>query len=175
MVIFLRVTTGSQPMGGVNRTPTQAACTDAHSVSQHILNRLTTFHHAWLKSWKAQDYTSLFPEHLSSTCHVSFLAAPDSDHEQKFSHPFHPLLPSFRQPHQHTQALWFTINVYPAKFHGRVADQHKSHLLQKMHGKPTREETFFRRGISSNSSGPAHWASASSAADTTTSAANQRS
>ena len=32
--------------GTVNRTPTQTACTDAHSVSQHILNRLATFHHA---------------------------------------------------------------------------------------------------------------------------------
>ena len=30
----------------VNRTPTQTACTDAHSVSQHILNIMITFHHA---------------------------------------------------------------------------------------------------------------------------------
>ena len=30
----------------VNRTPTQTACTDAHGVSQHILNRMITFHHA---------------------------------------------------------------------------------------------------------------------------------
>ena len=30
----------------VNRTPTQTACTDAHSVSQHILNRMITLHHA---------------------------------------------------------------------------------------------------------------------------------
>ena len=37
--------TSRQPTGGV-RTPTQTACTDAHSVPQHILNRLTTFHHA---------------------------------------------------------------------------------------------------------------------------------
>ena len=29
----------------MNRTPTQTACTDAHSVSQHILNRMITFHH----------------------------------------------------------------------------------------------------------------------------------
>ena len=30
----------------MNRTPTQTACTDAHSVSQHILNIMITFHHA---------------------------------------------------------------------------------------------------------------------------------
>ena len=29
----------------VNRTPSQTACKDTHSVSQHILNRLTTFQH----------------------------------------------------------------------------------------------------------------------------------
>ena len=38
--------TSRQPKGSVNRTPTQTACTDAHSVSQHILNRMITLHHA---------------------------------------------------------------------------------------------------------------------------------
>ena len=38
--------TARQPTGSVNRTPTQTACTDAHSVSQHILNRMITCHHA---------------------------------------------------------------------------------------------------------------------------------
>ena len=29
-----------------------------------------------------------------------------------------------------TQDLWYTIHTYPAKFHARVADPHKSHLSQ---------------------------------------------
>ena len=53
--IFLRVSTSFgclekkiQTNGGrcEHRTPTQTACTDAHSVSQHVLNRMITFHHA---------------------------------------------------------------------------------------------------------------------------------
>ena len=53
--------------------------------------RMITCHHAntsgsRLQSWKAQDCTSLCPKkHLSSTCHVSFFAAPDTDHKHKFS------------------------------------------------------------------------------------------
>ena len=38
-----------------------------------------------LKSWKAQDCTSLCPRTISSTCHVSFFGAPDTDHKHKFS------------------------------------------------------------------------------------------
>ena len=38
-----------------------------------------------------------------------------------------PLL-SFRRSHPHTQVLWCTIHIYPAKIHSKVADQHKSHL-----------------------------------------------
>ena len=42
--------------------------------------------HAWLKSWKAQECSSLCPQKpVSSTCHVSFLAAPDNDHKHKLS------------------------------------------------------------------------------------------
>ena len=59
---------------------------------------------------------------------ASFFAAPDTDHKHKFSHPFHLLLLSFRRSHLHTQALWCSTHIYPALFHGRVADQHKSHL-----------------------------------------------
>ena len=49
---------------------------------------------------------------------------------QVLSHPFHRLLLPFRHPHLCTQALWFSSLVVPAMFHGRVADQHKSHLSQ---------------------------------------------
>ena len=71
----------------MNRTPTQTACTHAHSASQHILNRLTTFHHANPRgsNWKAQDCTSLCTKQLSSACHVSIFAAPDTDRKHKFS------------------------------------------------------------------------------------------
>ena len=72
----------------VNRTPTQTACTDAHSVTQHILNRLITFHHANTRGSRAGRLRIAHldvPKQLSSTCHVSFFAAPDSDHKHKFS------------------------------------------------------------------------------------------
>ena len=46
---------------------------------------------------------------LASTCHVLFFAAPDTDHQHKFSltH-FHPFLLSFRRSHLYKQALWFS-------------------------------------------------------------------
>ena len=62
----------------------------------------------------------------SFTCHVSFLAAPDTDNKHK-SHLPHL---SFRQHHQHTQGLWYSIHVHTAKVQCRVADQHKSHLSE---------------------------------------------
>ena len=67
---------------------------------------------------------------MSSTCHVSFLAAPDTVHLHQFFF-YLPLL-SFQQSLRHTQDFWYTMNIYPATFHGRVADQHKSLLLQVM-------------------------------------------
>ena len=66
---------------------------------------------------------------LSSTCHVSFLAALDTDHQHMFSltHFLHfSLSNSFTDTHQ--IFLWFSTHEYPAMFHGTVADQHKSHL-----------------------------------------------
>ena len=66
----------------------QTACTDAHSVSQHILNRMITFHHANTRGSRAARLKIAHlcvPKQLSSMCHVSFLAAPDTDHKHKFS------------------------------------------------------------------------------------------
>ena len=67
---------------------------------------------------------------LSSTCHVSFLAAPDTDHKNKFSLTdliyFSFLSDSLTNTH--TQDQRASTHIYPAMFHGRVADQHKSHL-----------------------------------------------
>ena len=65
----------------VNRTPTRTACTDAHSVSAHHTaqpDHFSSREHAWLKPWCAENI-------LSSTRHLSFLAAPDTDHQHKFS------------------------------------------------------------------------------------------
>ena len=59
----------------VNRTPTQTACTGAHSVSQYILNRMITFHHANTRDSRLHIFC--VPKQWSSTCHVSFLAAPN--------------------------------------------------------------------------------------------------
>ena len=107
---------------GVNRTPTQTACTDAHRVSQHILNRMTTFHHANSRGSRLHILVSQNGCH--NTCHVSFLAAPGTDHKV-LSHLPHQ---SFRHSLPRTQVLWRTMHFHPAKIHGRVADQHKSHL-----------------------------------------------
>ena len=106
-----------KPTGCVNRTPTQRASTDAHSVSQHTLHRLTTFHHANTRGSRAGRLRIAHlcvPKQLSSTCHVPFLAAPDTDHKHKFSLTHLPHL-SFRQSHQHTQDLWYTIHTYPVE------------------------------------------------------------
>ena len=47
---------------------------------------------------------------------------------QVLSHLSHLLLLPFRQSQWYTQDLWFSTQICPAMFHGRVADQHKSHL-----------------------------------------------
>ena len=57
----------------VNSTPTNTARTELHS--------MTTSLHANTRGSRAGR---LRIAHLSSTCHVSFLAAPDTDHEHKF-------------------------------------------------------------------------------------------
>ena len=98
-----------------------------YRVAQH--DHISSREHVWLKSWKAQGlHIFLSLKQLSSTCHVSFLAAPDTDHKHKFSLTYLTYL--FRQSHQHTQDLRSTTLIYPAMVHGRVADQHQSHLSQ---------------------------------------------
>ena len=107
----------------MDRTPTQTACTDAHSVSQHILNKMITFHRANTRGSRLHIFVS------QKSCHPRVMSRSlphlTMDHKHKLSHLPHL---SFRRFHQHTQDLWRTIHIYPAKFHGRVADQHKSHL-----------------------------------------------
>ena len=97
-----------------------AQCVPTHTEqNDHISSR----EHAWLKIAHL-----CVPQQLSNTCVVSFLAAPDTDHKHKFSltcltYISDDLLIT-------PKAFWRTIHIYPAKFHSRVADQHKSHLSQ---------------------------------------------
>ena len=118
-----RKKTPAQPTGGVNSTPTNTARTELHS--------MITLHHANTRGStvaKLRIAHLRVLKHLSSTSHVSSFAAPDTDHQHKFSLTQFPLLLSFRRSHFCTQSLWFSTLIYPAMFHGRVADQHKSHL-----------------------------------------------
>ena len=111
----------------MNRTPTQTACTDAHNVSQHTLNRMITFHRANTRGSRAHKLRIArigVLRHLSSTCHVSFLAAPDTDHQHKLSLTY---LTYLSVVLSHSSSLVHDPE-YPAMIHGRVADQLKSHL-----------------------------------------------
>ena len=109
-----------------------------HPQIQHV-QTCTAWSHFITRTRVAQELQSsgshifVSLKQLSSTCHVSFLAAPETDHKHNFSltHFIHFSM-SFRQSHQHKQDLWFSTHIYPPMFHDRVADQHKSHLSQVM-------------------------------------------
>ena len=104
-------------------------CTHKYStyrVAQH--DHISSREYARLKSWKAQECTSLCPKAIVIHVFRSFIAALDTDDKDKFSHLPHR---SFQRSLQHAQDLWYTMNIYPAMFHGRVADQHKYHLSKK--------------------------------------------
>ena len=72
--------TSSQPTACVNSTPTKTARTKLHS--------MITFHQANTRGSRAGRLRIAHlrvPKTLSFTCHVSFFAAPDTDHKHKFS------------------------------------------------------------------------------------------
>ena len=105
------------------------------------IDRISSREHTWLKLDGSVIAHLCVPKLLSSTCHVSFPAAPDTDHKHKFSLTYLAFLSEHQIWYpitQHTQDLWYTIHIFSAKFHGRVADQHKSHLSQVMSPKPSR-------------------------------------
>ena len=88
----------------------------------------TEWSHFITRTRAAQECTSLCLKIV--VIHVSCLVPCRNWHwpqAQVLSHLHHP---SFRRSLPHTQILWRTIHIYPAKIHGRVADQHKSHLSQ---------------------------------------------
>ena len=85
-----------QDSGNCEQYTTNTARTELHC--------MITFHHANTRGSRLHIFVSL--KLLSSTCHVSFLAAPDTDHKRKFSltHFIHFFM-SFRLCHLHKQAL----------------------------------------------------------------------
>ena len=94
-----------------------------HPQIQHVQMR-TVWSHFITRTRVAQDSTSLCPKIV--VIHVSSLVPCRTWHwpqAQVLSHLPH-LSSSRSLPH--TQVLWRTIHIYPAKIHGRVADQQKS-------------------------------------------------
>ena len=105
----------------VNSTPTNTERTELHS--------MITFHHANTRGSGLHIFVSV--KQLWSTCHVSFLAAPDTDHKHKFS------LTHFIHFSYLSDGLTFTKEPYDSQpmytlrcSTAEWRDQHKSHLLQ---------------------------------------------
>ena len=66
---------------------------------------------------------------LSSACHVSSIAALDTDHKHKFSLTYLIYFSYLSDSLTDTPKIYGSRPwIYPAMFHGRVVDQDKSHL-----------------------------------------------
>ena len=118
----------------VNSTPTNTARTELHS--------MITFHHANTRGSRAGRLRIAHfcaPKQLSSACHASFLDAPDTDHKHKLLttstsslspiSSTSPIFPTVSPTHTRSMA---STHSSPAMFHGRAADERKSHLSQVM-------------------------------------------
>ena len=81
----------------MNRTPTQTACTDAHSVSQHILNSMITFHHANTRGSRLHIFVSQSSGHppvmSRSLPHLTLTTSTSS------LSPTSPIFPTFSPSH----------------------------------------------------------------------------
>ena len=109
-----------------------AQCVTSHTEQNgHISSR----EHAWLKIAHL-CVPKIVVIHVSCLCPCRTWHWPQG---QVLSHVPHL---SFRRSLPHTRVLWRTIHIYPAKIHGRVADQHKSHLSQVMSPKWSSAKTF---------------------------------
>ena len=111
------------------RTPTQTACTDAHSVSAHTLHSMITFHHANTRGSKELNGSRLHSFASRVSCHprgvsrsLPHLTLTTSTSSLSPSSPF---LPTFSPSHP---SLLVLDPYLPCEVPGRVADQHKSHL-----------------------------------------------
>ena len=109
-------------------THSYTSCTDAHSVSAHTLNSMTTFHQANTRGSRAHSsglHALVSQSNCNPTCHVSFLAALDTDYQHKFSLTYLTCLSVVLS--LTPEIFWRTIHV-PCEFHGGAADLLKSHL-----------------------------------------------
>ena len=113
----------------MNRTPTQTACAVAHSVSPHTLNIMITFHHANTRGTRLHIFLS------QNSCHprvmsrsLPQLTLTTNTSSLSPTSPTSPIFPTFSPSHRSPLAH---DPLYLAKIHGRVADQHKSHLSQE--------------------------------------------
>ena len=97
-----------------------AQCVTTHT-EQH--DHVSSREHAWLKIAHL-----CVPKQLSS---MSCFIPCRTWHWPQAQALFHLPHLSFRRSLPHAQVLWRTIHIYPSKIHGRVEDQHKSHLSQK--------------------------------------------
>ena len=103
-------------------------CAQCATTRTEQIDHISSREHAWLKSWKAQDCTSLCPK---KNCHrrvmshsLSHLTLTTSTSSLLFTSPIFPTIsPTHTRPLVHDP-------FYHAKSHGKVADQHKSHLSQ---------------------------------------------
>ena len=117
---FLRVRTGF----GCCPTNRRVVWTVHTNTARTELHSITTFHHANRRGSRLRIAHLCVPRTI--VIHVSCLIPCRTWHwpqAQVLSHPFHPLLLSFRRSHLHKQDLWFSTHIYPATVHGRVADQ----------------------------------------------------
>ena len=110
--------TQNEEYGPVAIQKTLSQIQHVQSCTQH--NHISSREHAWLKSCKAEDCTSLCPFNIChprvmshSLAHRTLTTSTSS-----VSHPFHPLLLTFRRSHLCTQARCFStaewrINTNP--------------------------------------------------------------
>ena len=101
------------------------------------LHCMITYHHANTRVSRAERLriTHLCVLKLvSSTCHVTFLAAPDTDHMHKFSLPY---LTYLSDNLTNTHKTFGTRPQLTLRSSTAVADQHKSHLSHIYNGEAT--------------------------------------
>ena len=118
-----------------NLQPTDVNLWTVHPQIQHVQS-CTAWSHFITRTRVAQELQSsglhIFVSHETIVIHVSCLVLCRTWHwppAQVLSHPSHLPFLSFWRSHLCTHALWFSTHyISVPMFHGRVADQRKSHL-----------------------------------------------
>ena len=134
-------------MPGENFQTTDGSCEQNTHSGQHVQMRTVCHNTYWTegshfitRTRMAQDCTSLCLKIV--VIHVSCLVPSRTWQWPQAQVLYHLPHLSFRRSLSHTQVLWRTIHIYPAKIHGRVADQHKSHLSQVLSPKWSSPKTL---------------------------------